>query len=42
MIAPFSSIRISTASAGSSHELSWTVIDDYGKQMPYKRELSSP
>lgn len=42
MIAPFSSVTIPAASAGNSHELSWTVIDDYGNQMPYKRELSSP
>ncbi|MDQ1215033.1 fimbria/pilus periplasmic chaperone [Pantoea anthophila] len=42
MIAPFSSVAISAANAGNNRVLSWTVIDDYGKQMPYKRELRSP
>ena len=42
MIPPFSSVAIPAAGAGSSRTLSWTVIDDYGKQTPYKRELSSP
>ncbi|MGC0837730.1 MULTISPECIES: fimbria/pilus periplasmic chaperone [Pantoea] len=42
MVAPFSSTTITITNAGSDHKLSWTVIDDYGKQTPYKRELSSP
>ncbi|MBF7956833.1 fimbria/pilus periplasmic chaperone [Rahnella victoriana] len=42
MIAPFSSTDFAVTGAGNSRTLSWTVIDDYGKQMPYQRELSSP
>lgn len=42
MIAPFSSVSIPAMGTGGSRTLSWTVIDDYGKQTPYKRELSSP
>lgn len=42
MIAPFSSTEISAENAGSSRALSWTTIDDYGKQTLYKRELNSP
>lgn len=42
MIAPFSSDTIPTTNVGSDHTLSWSVIDDYGKQTLYKRELSSP
>jgi P pilus assembly chaperone PapD len=42
MIAPFSSADFTVTGAGNSRELRWTVIDDYGKQMPYQRELSSP
>ena len=42
MIAPFSSTEISAKNAGHSRALSWTTIDDYGKQTLYKRELNSP
>lgn len=42
MMAPFSSTTITVENAGSNPELSWTVIDDYGKQTSYQRELSSP
>jgi P pilus assembly chaperone PapD len=41
MIAPFSSVTLPAQGAGSSRTLSWTVIDDHGKQTLYKRELSS-
>jgi len=42
MIAPFSSVSIPVAGADNHRALSWTVIDDYGKQTPFNRELSSP
>ncbi|MGK3143612.1 fimbria/pilus periplasmic chaperone [Pantoea sp. C2G6] len=42
MIAPFSSITVPAAGMENSRTLSWSVIDDYGTQTPYKRELSSP
>ncbi len=42
MIAPFSSVTLPASGGGSRRTLNWTVIDDYGKQMPYQRELSSP
>jgi len=42
MIAPFSSDTIPATNAGSERTLSWSVIDDYGKQTLYKRELSNP
>jgi len=42
MIAPFSSITLPAPDALNNRTLSWTVIDDYGKQMLYMRELNSP
>jgi len=41
MIAPFSSLTLPAKDISDERTLNWTVIDDYGKQMPYKRELSS-
>ncbi|SFO52012.1 P pilus assembly protein, chaperone PapD [Candidatus Pantoea varia] len=41
MIAPFSSTSIPATNVGTNPALSWTVIDDYGKQTLYNRELSS-
>ncbi|WP_233498936.1 fimbria/pilus periplasmic chaperone [Pantoea sp. ARC607] len=42
MIAPFSSRSFALKQTTDSHILSWSVIDDYGTQKSYKRELSSP
>lgn len=42
MIEPFSSDTIPANNAGSDRTLSWSVIDDYGNQIFYKRELSNP
>lgn len=41
MIAPFSSLTLAVKEISADHTLNWTVIDDYGKHIPYKRELSS-
>ncbi|KKB02770.1 fimbria/pilus periplasmic chaperone [Pantoea anthophila] len=42
MIAPYSSITLPVNDTGHMARISWRVIDDYGKQIPYKRELRSP
>lgn len=42
MVPPFSSSTIPLKKAMGSRTLSWTVIDDYGQQKAFKRELSNP
>lgn len=42
MIAPFSSSTVALKKKSDSRILTWSVIDDYGTQKSYKRELSSP
>ena len=39
MVEPFSSATFQAPQTGSHRELNWTVIDDYGKQVPYKKQL---
>ncbi|MEB7540288.1 fimbria/pilus periplasmic chaperone [Pantoea anthophila] len=40
MIAPFSSVTIPVDAVRGDRILNWTVIDDYGKQISFNRELS--